>query len=148
MSKAKYRIGRSANTWVAVAVAGSAVVGAGVGMYGANKQAKADAAALQANKEATEQQNRLEWGQYLMSRGINPGGANVEPGVIPTNAAPMNSRMPVWATVARPAATGFRLTGTRPRLAVSSGAQPSTNPPPSSGGRSFDDLRSNPTFLQ
>lgn len=84
------------NTWVAVAVGGSALVGAGASMYGANKQSKANQAAQAENAELQREQNNSAWASYLMSRGVNPMGAQA--GVLPSNPQPINARLPLWAT--------------------------------------------------
>lgn len=85
------------HTWVAVAIGGSAIVGAGVGLYGANKQSQAVADTNKQNAELQTQQNNSAWQAYLMSRGLNPQGAAA--GVIPTNPQPINARLPLWANV-------------------------------------------------
>ena len=78
--------------WVA---AGTAVLGAGASLYGANKQSKAISSANDANLKAQEDQNRAAWANYLMTRGINPAGAKA--GTIPTNPQAINARLPLWA---------------------------------------------------
>lgn len=85
------------HTWVAVAIGGSAIVGAGVGLYGANKQSQAVADTNKQNAELQTQQNNSAWQAYLMSRGLNPQGSAA--GVIPTNPQPINARLPLWANV-------------------------------------------------
>lgn len=87
--------------WVAV---GTAVLGAGVSIAGQKKQAKANQAALNSNNENQAEQNRLAWANYLMTRGINPSGA--ETGVIPTNPQKINSKLPLWATMKRAVPAG------------------------------------------
>jgi len=84
------------NTWGLVVAGGSAILGAGVSAYGANKQAKANAAAQADNKALQEEQNRSAWASYLMSRGVNPAGAQT--GQLPSNPQPINARLPLWAT--------------------------------------------------
>lgn len=129
------KIGRSPKTWIATATIGSAVIGAGASAYGARKQAKADAAAQEQNRQAVERQNRLEWAQYLMSRGINPGG-DVAPGQLPTSGSPMNSRLPLWASVRRGGTGSPRLVVAMPG-AASPAATTSTSGCPA---RSFEAL--------
>lgn len=84
-------------TWVAVAIGGSAVIGAGVGLYGANKQAQSQADAQKQNADLQTQQNNSAWQSYLMSRGVNPMGATA--GNIPVGAPAINARLPLWANV-------------------------------------------------
>ncbi len=79
--------------WVGI---GSAVLGAGTSIIGANKQAKAVGAANDQNAALQEQQNQSAWNAYLLSRGINPGGAKT--GELPTNPQAVNSKLPLWAT--------------------------------------------------
>ena len=92
----------SHGTWVAVAVGGSAVLGAGASLYGANKQSKAISSANDANLRAQAEQNKNAWANYLMTRGLNPAGAQT--GTIPTNPQAINARLPLWANAsfARP----------------------------------------------
>ncbi len=89
-------------TWVAIAVGGGAVLGAGVSLIGMNKQGQANSAANQANQSAQNQQNQSAWSSYLMTRGIAPTGP-VTPGVIPAagNFQAVNTRLPLWATVSQ-----------------------------------------------
>lgn len=82
-------------TWAAIAVGGSALIGAGVSAYGANKQSKANQAAQDQNAALQEEQNRSAWASYLMSRGVNPAGAQT--GVIPSNPQAINAKLPLWA---------------------------------------------------
>jgi hypothetical protein len=84
-------------TWVAVAIGGSAVLGAGVSMYGANKQSKAMQDAQNKNAELQTQQNNSAWQGYLMSRGLDPMGATS--GNIPSGGRALNTKLPLWATV-------------------------------------------------
>lgn len=88
------------HTWVATAVISSAVIGGGVSMYGANKQAKAVQSATSENAALEQQKNDSAWAAYLMSRGINPMGATA--GTIPTNAPAINAKLPLWATWTMP----------------------------------------------
>lgn len=82
----------------------TAVIGAGTSLYGANKQAKANASAQAENTRLQEQQNQQAWANYLMTRGVNPAGAAT--GQIPTNPQAINARLPLWASAnfARPGA--------------------------------------------
>jgi hypothetical protein len=79
-------------TWVAVAIGGSAVLGAGVSMYGANKQSKAMQDAQNKNAELQTQQNNSAWQGYLMSRGLDPMGATS--GNIPSGGRALNTKLP------------------------------------------------------
>lgn len=85
------------HTWVATAVAGSAVLGAGVSMYGANKQSKDNRAAQDQNAQLQREQNNSAWQSYLMARGLNPMGAAA--GTIPQGAPALNTKLPLWANV-------------------------------------------------
>lgn len=80
--------------WVAI---GTAVLGAGASIYGANKQSKSQGDANAANRAAIEQADRSAWNNYLMQRGLY--GANAASGVIPDNARAVNTRLPLWANV-------------------------------------------------
>lgn len=88
-------------TWVAVAVVAGGVIGAGATIYGANKQSDASAAANQSNQDNVSQANNESWTNYLMSRGLNPGGT-VPYGTIPTGSQAVNTKLPLWATLAVP----------------------------------------------
>lgn len=79
--------------WVGI---GSAVLGAGTSLYGANKQSKDNRAAQAENARLQEQQNAAAWANYLMQRGLNPNGATT--GQIPQNAQAINTRLPLWAS--------------------------------------------------
>lgn len=106
------------HTWVAVAIGGSAVLGAGVTMVGANKQSKAIKDAQNKNAELQTQQNNSAWQSYLMSRGLDPMGATA--GNIPTGGRALNTKLPLWAMVnldrtgASPKITGFARNTGRP----------------------------------
>ena len=83
------------------------LIGAGgiaAGLYGANKQSKAVQDAASKNAASQAEQNQAAWANYLMTRGINPSGAQT--GQIPTNPQTINARLPLWATAnfARPGA--------------------------------------------
>lgn len=81
-------------------ITGSAIVaGAGLNLIGANKQAKSNDEANRLNKEQFDAQQLQNWNNYLMQRGINPAG-NTTVGGYGTG-APINSRLPLWASVAR-----------------------------------------------
>lgn len=90
-------------TWVAVAVGGSAVLGAGVSMYGANRQAQDNRAAQDQNAALQRDQNNASWTSWLLSKGIQPSSP-VTAGTIPTagNFTAANTRLPLWATMQRP----------------------------------------------
>lgn len=79
----------------AVVVAG--VAGAGASVYGANKQSDAQSAANAANTAAVASQNQEQWNNYLLERGVN--GNNAPTGTIPTNAQPVNAKLPLWANI-------------------------------------------------
>ena len=83
--------------WVGI---GTAVVGAGASIYGANKQSQAIKDANNANATATDKQNNAAWVAWLMSRGIQPTGETTY-GQIPTsgNYVATNTKLPVWATM-------------------------------------------------
>jgi hypothetical protein len=115
-----------------IAMLAASAIGAGATAYGANKQSKDNAAAQDENRKATDENNRLAWVNYLMSRGINPTGVTAA-GQLPSSGSPINSRLPLWAIVTRPTTSpvaGFRVSGsaTRPRLAVRMPATASTTP--------------------
>lgn len=105
-------------TWAAVVSVGSTVVGAGVSMYGANKQAKANAAAQNANIAAQKEAERQNWLRYLMTRGINPD-PNTPTGTIPGAApgAPVNTRLPLWMRVVTPPQENLRQASAATRAA-------------------------------
>lgn len=86
-----------AEIWGAVAVA---AVGAGASLYGANKQAKAQSGADNANREAIKESDLNGWKAYLMQRGLNPSGVTSF-GQIPTNAQAVNTRLPLYANIRR-----------------------------------------------
>ncbi len=137
------------HTWVAVGVG---VAGVAASAYGANKQSKDNKAAQSQNVASQDEQNRLAWANYLMTRGLDPSGAQT--GVIPTSGRTVNTRLPLYANVVRPgaAAKGFRVTGsTAPRLATRSTTPPvdpalAAAAPTASGGssRANDFLIGNP----
>lgn len=87
-------------TWVAAAVAGSAVLGAGVGLYGANRQSQDNARAQEQNAQLQREQNNAAWVNWLMTRGIQPTG-KVETGQVPQAGqyTAVNTRLPLWATI-------------------------------------------------
>ena len=110
------------HTWVAVGIGGAGLI---ANLYGANKQSKDNKAANAENKALQDEQNRMAWANYLMTRGLNPSGA--APGVIPQNAQRVNTRLPLWANVQRTQApAGFRIRGTGARLAPGAPAGAST----------------------
>jgi len=109
---------------------GSLLVGAGgigASLYGANKQSKATQEAASLNDARQAEQNAAAWANYLMTRGINPSGAQT--GQIPANPQAINARLPLWATAnfARPGATKtWRKKGTTaPANTLTRGASPS-----------------------
>ncbi len=80
------------HTWVAIGVG---VAGVAVSAYGANKQSKDNKAAIASNATLQDEQNRSAWASYLMSRGVNPAGAQT--GQIPANPQAINAKLPLWA---------------------------------------------------
>lgn len=112
------RFSHASMMWVAI---GTTAAGIGANLYGQNKQEKAQKAADARNEAAVEKSDLNAWQGYLMQRGVNPSGVT-QFGQIPTNAQAVNTRLPLWATMRRPAysrpggaATGggrIRLTGT------------------------------------
>jgi TctA family transporter len=83
--------------WAAIAVG---VIGAGVSLYGANKQSKDNKAAQDQNAALQAQQNQSQWANYLMQRGIMPT-VGTNPGVMPGpgQSRIVNTKLPLWATV-------------------------------------------------
>lgn len=61
-------------------------------------------AANNENQALQAKQNQSAWAAYLMSRGVNPNGA--ETGTIPSNPQAINSKLPLWATWKIPATPG------------------------------------------
>lgn len=139
------------HTWAAIVVG---VAGVGTSLYGANKQNKAQQAAVAQNNASQDKNNASAWASYLLSRGVNPNG--VATGEIPINPTAVNSRLPLWANVQRTrgASPGFRLSGAggSARLAPSSpaGAMPVAAPiaqsvsAPAASSRNNDLLIGNP----
>lgn len=121
---------------------GSAVLGAGTAIYGANKSAKAQQAAIDANKQAQDETNRLNYQRWLESQGVGPDGQ------------PINTWLPRYAMVRRPVqlAPGFEVFGSRmgqPKFMASSvGSNGVPNRAPATlgslgggaGGTSYGDL--------
>jgi len=85
-------------TWVAAAIGGSALLGAGASIYGANKQAKAIASANAANQASEAEAARQNWVNYLMQRGVMPS-SSTQTGEVPTNLQVVNTKLPIWATM-------------------------------------------------
>lgn len=121
-------------TWVAIAVGGSAVLGVGASLYGANKQAGAVEDANKANVASQADQNAAAWANYLMTRGVNPAGAVT--GQIPTNPQAINARLPLWAR--GNFATGPSRWRKRGAVGGATNTQALVTPPSSSGGGSSD----------
>ena len=122
------------HTWVAVAIGGSAIVGAGVGLYGANKQSQNVSDTNAANAQLQTQQNNSAWQAYLLSRGVNPQGATA--GNMPATMQATNTRLPLWATWTMPGTPAVAGTpGTR-RLVrrTPAGGAPATAPKVGGGG--------------
>lgn len=78
----------------AVAAAG----GLASDVVGGVQQSKAVSNANTQNQANVTNANNQAWTSYLMQRGLNPGGT-VPYGTIPTNAAAVNTKLPLWATV-------------------------------------------------
>jgi len=78
-------------------------VGALANMFGANKQAKEDAAARELNYAAQQEAERQNWARYLMTRGIAPG-ADIQTGVVPgvASGSAINTKLPLWMNVMVP----------------------------------------------
>lgn len=89
-----------AEIWGAVA---AAAVGAGVALYGSNRQAQSNRSAQDQNVGQQQQQNNAAWSNWLMTRGIAPT-SQVNAGVMPTagNFQAVNTRLPLWANVDMP----------------------------------------------
>lgn len=88
------------------AAAVTGIVGVGgiaANLYGQNKQAQAQRDANAANSASIANSDLNSWKAYLMQRGLNPVGVTTF-GEIPTNAAPMNTKLPLWANVNIPQA--------------------------------------------
>ena len=85
----------SQGTWAAIGVG---VVGAGVSLYGANKQSQAQKDANAANQASVGKADQSAWVNYLLQRGlaVDP---NTPTGSIPSNARAVNQRLPLWANM-------------------------------------------------
>lgn len=103
---------RFSHPTLAWTAAGTAILGAGTALYGANRQSKDQAKANAENKLAVEQADLRAWQNYLMQRGLNPQGVT-QFGQIPTNAAAVNTRLPLWATVQQTTPVGPPTTAKR-----------------------------------
>lgn len=95
LGRAHPKLSRATMLWVGL---GTVVVGGAVSMYGANKQAKASAAANNTNASLQQQQNDQGWINYLATRGISPT-TPISAGQMPTggNYQAINTRLPLWA---------------------------------------------------
>ena len=114
------------SAWVTGGIAAGGLI---LGAVGANKQAKADAAAQAQNKAQFEAQQLQNWNNYLMQRGIDPTG-NTTVGGYGSGKA-INSRLPLWASVQQ--TTGASAPGELRvvrRGATPAGAAPMAQPPP------------------
>ena len=100
-------IGTFGLSGAALATLATGAAGIGASIYGANKQAKAVKAASAENAAAQDRQNASAWANYLMTRGVNPAGAQT--GQIPANPQAINAKLPLWATA------NFRRPGAQPR---------------------------------
>jgi hypothetical protein len=81
-------------SWIAVAVAGSAVAGSAIS---ANATKKAQQQANATNQQLADDKNAFDWNSYLLQRGINAGGT-ARPGEIPASATAVNTSLPLWLT--------------------------------------------------
>lgn len=90
-------------SWVAAAVVGSGLIGAGTALYGANKQSQDNRAAQDQNARLQQDQNNAQWTNWLMTRGVAPTSP-VTAGVMPTagNYTATNTRLPLWANINLP----------------------------------------------
>ncbi len=91
--------------WTAI---GTAAVGAGVSLYGANKQGQIAKDTNAANQANIDRSNNQEWNNYLLQRGVNTGGT-APYGTIPTNAPAVNTRLPLWANINLPPAPNAQM---------------------------------------
>lgn len=103
-------------TWGAVAVG---VIGAGTSLYGANKQAKSQAATNAANQASVEKADQAAWVNYLLQRGlaVDP---NTPTGSVPTTGRAVNTKLPLWMDLSiqgRPAPAGTSLVRRRQPVA-------------------------------
>lgn len=75
------------------------VVGAGLSLYGANKQSKDQAHTDDLNRAAVDAADRNAWNNYLMQRGIY--GANAPTGTVPglQPGQAVNQKLPLWANL-------------------------------------------------
>ena len=87
-------------SWVAIAIGGSALLGAGASIYGANKQSQANSSANDANVAAQNKQNDSAWQNWLMSKGL-ASNTPLTAGTMPTASQgyAVNTRLPLWATM-------------------------------------------------
>ena len=76
--------------------AATAVAGTVSTLSGANKQSKDQAHTDDLNRAAVKEADLSQWQSYLMQRGLNPQGVT-QFGDVPTNAAPVNTKLPLWA---------------------------------------------------
>lgn len=89
-----------------------AAAGTAASVYGANKQASAVSDANAANQATQAQQNQASWNNYLLTRGVY--GNNAPTGTIPQGAQAVNTKLPLWATVARAPTGGVNLSAAGP----------------------------------
>lgn len=99
-------------TWAAAAVFVGAA-GVGTALYGANKQAQAIKDTNAANSASVAAADKSNWNNYLLQRGLNTNGTAAT-GMIPSGAAPVNTKLPLWANINLP-----------PAMAQAPGASPS-----------------------
>lgn len=75
---------RASTAWV---IAGSAVLGAGVSLYGSSQASKANDAAIAANKQSVADTNAMNYQRWLESQGVGADGK------------PINTWLPRYATL-------------------------------------------------
>ncbi len=107
------RFSHATMAWVSI---GTAVLGAGASLYGANKQSQDQRAANDANRAAIEGADRNAWNNYLMQRGLYGGNAptGTIPGMQPGGA--VNQRLPLWANLRTNSIPGATAPGARPNV--------------------------------
>lgn len=109
--------GLSAAAWAGI----GAVGGIGASLYGANKSAQAQQAAIDANARAQEESNRLNYQRWLESQGVGQDGQ------------PINTWLPRYAMATRPTALppGFGVFGSGSKVPTMTVANVGTNGVPS-----------------
>lgn len=85
-------------TWVAVAIGGSAILGAITSGEGISAQESENAATNASNAASISATNQSNWNNYLVSRGLATNGSTPT-GTIPTTGTAVNTKLPLWANV-------------------------------------------------